>query len=413
MSEMSEMAEQKAIELGAEALSYLALKKKSTANTYKTHLERFLRWYKSQHGDDKGFEHLLDRMDENQTLPRRDRKHVAEAVMVEYINYLMNERERPLANYTIRTNFTAIQNFLKSLSYEMSSLWVGNLPPATAKKENGKQRWTLEQIKEFVDKAPSYRDKASILVMFQSGMAVNELRSLNYGDVEAQLKKGELPILIEMMREKTGVEYRTCLGADAVAYLKVYLKTRKNLKYESPLFTKIGSEDRVTGTALQGRFREIAAELSFITLKKDSLNPARPHSMRSAFRSRLANKADETFVNYMMGHKLSGTDAAYLNMPDEDVKSDYANFEKYLSIETTSKDELAGRPKGGEQSHLIGAYQERLAELEMKNEALSRMVGSLAEKMGMRDAFIEILGYDPDYETGGVKYDPDKDERRE
>ena len=251
------MSKQEMVKLGAEADDYLALKKKSTATTYKTHLTRFLRWYKSKHGDDKGFVHLLDRMDENQKLPRRDRKHVAEAVMVEYIDYLKDDQG--LANYTIRTNFTAIQNFLKSMSYEMSALWVGNLPPATAKKENGKHRWTLEQIKEFVEKAPSYRDKAAILVMFQSGMAVNELRSLNYGDVEAQLKRGDLPILIEMMREKTGVEYRTCLGADAVAYLKVYLKTRKNLKSDSPLFAKIGSEERVTETALQGRFRYIAA----------------------------------------------------------------------------------------------------------------------------------------------------------
>jgi len=40
------------------------------------------------------------------------------------------------------------------------------------------------------------------------------------------------------------------------------------------------------------------------------------------------------------------------------------------------------------------------------------MVGALAEKMGMRDAFIEILGYDPDYESGEAKYNPEKDERR-
>ena len=405
------MAEQEVVGLGVEAEEYLSLKKKVTAATYRTHLNRFLKWYKSEYGEDKGFEHFFDLMDENQRLPRRDRKHVAEAILVKYIDYLKDERK--LANYTIRTSFTAIQNFLKSKHFEMSALWVGNLPPATAKKDNGKHRWTLEQIKEFVDKAPSYRDKAAILVMFQSGMAVSELCSLNYGDVEAQLRMGERPILIEMVRQKVGVEYRTCLGADAINCLEAYLKTRKNLKFESPLFTKIGSEERLTRMALQGRFREIAADLSFVTLKKGSLNPARPHSMRSAFRSRLTNKAAEAFINYMMGHKLSGTEAAYLNMPNEDLRADYADIEEFLSIETTSKDVLAGRPKEGEQSFLIGAYQERLGELEMKNEALSRMVGSLAEKMGMRDAFIEMLGYDPDLESGEVKYNPEKDQRRE
>ncbi|GAH36611.1 unnamed protein product, partial [marine sediment metagenome] len=62
------MSKQASVELGAEEEAYLALKKKSTANTYRTHLQRFVRWYKSRYGEDKGFEHLLDRMDENQKL---------------------------------------------------------------------------------------------------------------------------------------------------------------------------------------------------------------------------------------------------------------------------------------------------------------------------------------------------------
>ncbi|MBC8273610.1 MAG: tyrosine-type recombinase/integrase [Chloroflexi bacterium] len=236
------------IELGEEADAYLALKKKSTRTTYQNQLRRFLRWYKSKYGEDKGFDHLLDQMDKNQKLPRRDRKHVAETIMVEYIDFLKDEEG--LANHTIRTGFTALQNFLKSMNYEMSGIWIGNLPSATSRKENSKQRWTIEQISEFVEKAPSYRDKAAILVMFQSGMAVNELMSLDYGDIEAQLKSGNLPILIDMTRKKTGVEYRTCIGADAVNYLKTYLKTRKNLKSKSPLFTKIGSEKRLTRVIL-------------------------------------------------------------------------------------------------------------------------------------------------------------------
>jgi site-specific recombinase XerC len=183
----------------------------------------------------------------------------------------------------------ALQNFLDYKSFSVSMRWIGNMPRALGKEGNGKHRWTLKQVKEFFDKAGSFRDKAIILTMFQSGLAVNEICKLNYGHVARELEAEKLPLVVEMVRDKNGKRFRTCIGADAVKYLKLYLETRQNLTDDSPLFTverSRGSEDdRITKGAIQMRFREVAQGLSYINLDDGDMNPARPHSMRSAFRS--------------------------------------------------------------------------------------------------------------------------------
>ena len=43
-----------------------------------------------------------------------------------------------------------------------------------------------------------------------------------------------------------------------------------------------------------------------------------------------------------MGHSIGEVSRAYLNMPDEEMREIYVNFEKVLSIETTSKNVKLG-----------------------------------------------------------------------
>ena len=379
------------IDIEEEVKEYLKLKKKSTAESYGTQFRRFLRYYKAKYGGDADFNHLLDRLDTNMQLPRRDRKLLAELEMSEYIDHL---KKQGYANNTIRLNFTAIQNFLKYKGHQLSSKWVGNFPPALTSKKNDKHRWTLEQMKEFVDKAPNYRLKAIILAMFQSGMAINELCNLDYGDVERELKEGKLPLMLDVVREKTGTRYQTFLGADAVKYLRLYLETRSDLEPDSPLFTKWNSDVRITPAAIQFQFREMAEKLNYIECKDGEYNPARPHSMRSAFRSRLTGKMDPDLIEFLMGHTISGTRAPYINLPDEELRELYAQFEHQLSIESTSQKVNAGLDRQG--SEIDEKYRKRvedfettlrtqasqLSQLSELNSRLSYEVGELREERG-------------------------------
>jgi len=243
------------------------------------------------------------------------------------------------------------------------------LPPPIGKEENEKHEWKLTEIKEFVELAGNYRDKALILCLFQSGQGINEIVQLNYGHIKDELETGIMPLCLKLIRQKTqqeGNKYRTFFGRDAMKYLKLYLETRHNLKNNSPLFTMLGTEKQITGGAIEKRFRELEKLVSFTHREKTDpkskdYNSLRPHSLRGAFRSALTGKMDRDLIIYMMGQALSSEKHAYINLPTDELRELYANHEKYVAIEKTSKDELAQITTEGKMTE---DYKERIRRME-------------------------------------------------
>jgi integrase/recombinase XerD len=170
---------------------------------------------------------------------------------------------------------------------------------------------------------------------------VGDVVDLNYGDVSRGLKEEEMPLMLHLFRKKTSVEHKTFLGRDSVHYLREYLKTRPNIDNGDPLFTMLGSSRRITIGAVQKQLREYARKLEFILDEdvENGYNPARPHSLRSAFRSRLTGKMDETLIEFFMGHDIGVEKKTYINMPDEELRELYANYEHFLAVDKTSKQE--------------------------------------------------------------------------
>ena len=209
---------------GEEVEEYLRLKGKTTRGVYGSAFELFLRFYQSKYGEGKGFSDYLDRIFAELQKPRREQKRVAETELVDFINYL---KELGKSNNTVRLYFAAVQNLLKYKGIIVSANFIGNLPPPVEKPINHKHEWTIEQIKKFVDSAGTYRDKAIIVCLFQSGLGVNELTQLNYEHIQDEFEKGILPICLKLVRQKTGVEFKTFFGRDSVKYLRLYLETRK------------------------------------------------------------------------------------------------------------------------------------------------------------------------------------------
>lgn len=362
------------IVLDEPTVRYLSTKKSSTAETYKTSLKRFQVFFGKPHG-----EFLLkieDSREKNRELSITERKNYAEDVIRAYLEWL---KGKGYANNPIRGSFTSLQNMLKYYGIMISASFI-ELPPQISKKTNHKFAWTTKDLKSFVDAAPNYRDKALITCMFQSGLSVNEICKLNYGDLEKDLEADKFPLLIQLIRQKNDAEFKTLLGADAINYLKLYLGTRKNLEPDSPLFTKWATENRITVDAIERRLRDIAEGLDYIKVVKGAMNPARPHSLRAAFRSRLTGKVDPELIKFWMGDELGAKSRAYLNLPDEEHRALYFNAERYLSIETTTKEILEGQPRG-EQTYLSDEYLSRLSELEQRNQTLKTWVEKLSQEL--------------------------------
>lgn len=323
--------------VSSEVEEFLDTKKPNTRASYNSGLRMFLSYYKGKHGEAATLSTFLDRLDENARLSRRERKRLAESELNGFIDYLASADK---SSKTILVYFSAVQNFLKYHSFIVSARFL-RLPPATPKKINVKHAWKLEELKEFVNTATNIRDKAIILCLFQSGLSISDLCNLNYGDVMEELDERRLPLHIHMYRQKTGEEFKTFFGRDAIKYLRLYLETRKTLTRTSPLFTMSGSNTkRLTEGAIQARFRRIVKDLSFIKeYELAGFNPCRPHSLRSAFRSRLTGKMDQDLIEFMMGHSLGGQKKAYINLPIDELRELYSNYEYLLTFEKTSKDE--------------------------------------------------------------------------
>lgn len=164
------------------------------------------------------------------------------------------------------------------------------------------------------------------------------------------------------MRAKNANEFKALLGADAVKYLKLYLGTRGKLKRDSPLFAKEGTEKRMTEGAIQMRLRELADKV--FGIDEGKMNPYRPHSLRSAFRSRLTGKTDGDLIKFWMGDVLGAKAGAYLILPDEELVDLYSAIEHRLSIETTSKAvNTGGGIKAEEINQLVKVYLREVAEI--------------------------------------------------
>ncbi|MCW4038723.1 MAG: tyrosine-type recombinase/integrase [Candidatus Bathyarchaeota archaeon] len=326
------------VDLGSEANEFLSIKKAGTQVVYRAALRWLLTYYQEKYGPDVTLSHFLDRLDENTKQPRRERERLAEIELNGFIEYL-SEREK--SNKTIRAYFAATQNFLKYKTFTVNGEFI-KLPRDLAKKENKKHAWTLEQIREFVSVATNPRDQAIILCMFQSGISVGDLCALNYGDIQDEYEKGVLPLLFEYVRQKTGEEVKTFLGRDAVKYLRRYLDTRKNLRRGDPLFIMKGKRwgERITEKAILHRFNQYVQDLSFIKDHElEGFNPARPHSLRAGFRSRLTGYMTDSLIEFFIGHGLGDAKKTYMNMYEEDLRESYASFEHLLAIEKTSRDE--------------------------------------------------------------------------
>lgn len=379
--------------LGIEELEFLNSRKTSkTIAVFKSALISFLGYYKKVHGEDSNLTNFLDDLDKNDVLPRREKRKLAEEELNNFMEFLT---KKGLSSNSIRTYFATVQSFLLYKGFKVSGRDT-KVPDAIPIEENEKHPWKLEEIKQFVDSANNIRDKAIILCLFQSGLSISDLCNLDFKDVREELESGTLPICLHLRRQKTGVEFKTFFGRDSVKYLRIYLETRQNLKSNSPLFTMSGSNtERLTIAAIEQKFSEFAKTLPFLNNhnnhKEDEeedkegktkvYNSARPHSLRSAFRSRLYGKVDPKISEFWMGHEIGAESRAYLNMPEDELREMYASFEHLLSIEKTSKDELV------EKKALVAGIVplETLKEIQDLKTALNVIQRQLQEEKDLRE----------------------------
>lgn len=331
-------------------------------------------------------EELIDEAEEDRQKPRRERGR-PEQRLAEFWNHLLKKGySKSLASLYI----TAMRSFYRRNGFPIMT----KAPKASVKKENRKRALAPADVKKLVDHAPTLRDRAIILMMFQGGFDVSTICSLNYGDVARELEAGIEPLMIGVVREKEEVEYTTFVGSDAVEALRAYLDERRSkgeeLRLDVPLFVKEGSKkktrQRITPNLIQNMLRDVALKAGLVTqeeLENADLNPCRPHALRSSFSTILRlNGFDPLVIDYMQGHMLP-YGGAYLIPPPEKLREMYAEVEPQLSISQR-------HPVEKKLEERLKAYREDLKDLQAENERLRKELESMKKRLSQLERVDEL-----------------------
>jgi len=209
---------------------------------------------------------------------------------------------------------------------------------------NKRMKLTPMDLKALVDHARSPRDRAIILTIFQGGMDVSTLCSMKYEDVAKGLRTAEHPLKVELFRKKSGTEYYTFLGRDAVEAIKAYFNDAKSRGIEftpnTPLFVKgTGKGKPMTENLVQKIMREASMRAGLVDGNNNGkdMNPVSPHALRESFGGIMTGKGvDGTVVDFWLGHEIGEMAEAYKQAKVEDLKRMYAEREQFISITVPS-----------------------------------------------------------------------------
>jgi integrase len=242
-----------------------------------------------------------------------------------------------------------------------------------------------EQVKVLVEHARSPRDRALVLVNFQGGLDASTLCSIKYGDIAEGLAKNEHPLKLELQRPKTGTDFYTFLGHDAIEALRAYISDMKQrgviFTHSMPLFLQGKSKNGMFTQNVQKMMQELAVRSGFIDTQNNGheFNPLGPHALRESFGSIMTNSGvPDTIVDFWLGHAIGEMAEAYKSVQFESLKQMYLAREKLISISAQKVD--------------VEEIKEKLrSEVQEQSKQLQLMVNSLVtENMDLKNRMQQV-----------------------
>ena len=237
------------------------------------------------------------------------------------------------------------------------------------------------KVKALVDHARTTRDRTIVLFHFQGGLDVSTLCSLDYGDVKEGLEKNEHPLKIEPMRVKTGVEFYTFVGQDAIDALKAYLADMKSRGVEftnrTPLFMQERGKERLKTGNIQTMIKDLAVRAGLVTEENNGngFNPLGTHSLRESFGSLMVNSGvPDSIVDFWLGHEVGDMARAYKETQYENLRQMYIDREHLLSIN-------ASRGETEKTKAEVKEVKDDLYELHAENRAIKNKLAFLEKYM--------------------------------
>jgi integrase len=285
---------------------------------------------------------------------RRDPEQVEKTLEKLIVEAEKKGRARMTAVYP----YAVVRSFLRAqkvvLTEKFPRYWVTNERPPVGKPE-------IRRLVEYADP----RLKAFICVMKDSGLAPVDVLSLKYGDVRKDLESNRVPVTLRLLRHKEKIHFISFLGPDAVEYLKNYIEARRmgtrrvppeNLTDESPLFR---DSWRLKPIGYRGILQQFEK-----TVKTCGLGEMDVYDLRRFFRSALMGaNLNDTFIEFLMGHKLPAQKRAYILSHLDEYKALYMNAYPALSLRESVDLERLRKQQLLDTARLLGLNAELLEKI--------------------------------------------------
>lgn len=335
---------------------------------------------------------LIDEAIEDSRRDPRERRDIVLRRLIGFYNWLKTEypvksrgkgKHRVIGKGTTGRSAEMRVNAIRSFyaTFDITVRMKGKHKLPKSKVENKRVVFKPEdvwKVKVLVDNARSPRDRALILFHLQGGFDVSTLCSLNYGDVKDGLAKNEHPLKIEPSRVKTGVDFYTFVGKDAIDALKAYLADMRsrgvNFRGKTPLFLQERGKGRLKPHNVQTMMKDLVVRSGFVSDDNNgyAFNPLGTHSLRETFGSLMTNSGvPDTIVDFWLGHEIGEMASAYKSVQFESLKKMYQEREHLISITPkTNVEEIKEKLRG---------------ELEQQNRQMQNLINGLAtENMDLK-----------------------------
>jgi len=316
--------------------NWLTNRPKHTQRVYKTAMKRYAEYTSMTPKE------MLKEKEEDMKLPPMKQGKVERRIKG-FFEWLKTEcpntrtGEKGIAGMTARNYVGDIADFYSRHNMPLHLKWREDFK-AVPKPVNMTEKMTASLVEKLAYYAPELRDKAIVWCMFQSGMDISTVLSLNCGHIAKEIEDVPMGAILlkNLVREKGEVPHHSLFYKTAIKHLKMYLEERfgkdwiKEVKssknYEEPLF--LGrSRARHHRQYFQALLREIAP-LTFIAnsrFEHADINPLRPHSLRASFNDQMAKAgAVKELRDFLMGHEVA-FDCAYFG-GEEGLRKTYVQY---------------------------------------------------------------------------------------
>lgn len=288
----------------------------STSKLYTAGLTAFQSFYS------KSPKHFLDAIEEDLRKPRGKRSRVARNTLKDFTAWMKKKDYTPK---TIRAYLASVQSLGSYYDVKITTRYVKGVPAANPVSQ--KFPWTLETVAKFIGMIQETELRAIAVTIFQSGMAIADIRALTYGEIKYEYEHNIIPICFDRPREKGKVPFMSFGGRWTVRLLQKVLKGRK-LELETRIFS-------MAHRTIDDKFKDLADE--FVGEYRGQ-NPARPHSLRAGFRTLLGDVGmDRDVAKFFMGQKAPEQDRVYHSRSREGWRHLYMKYMHALEPENWSE----------------------------------------------------------------------------